>query len=92
VDLVLDVTDARCPWNARRWRLSGDADGATCEPSTERADVRIDTTALSAGYLGDPVLGGYLGTGRIGEERPGAVRQLATALGWTPGPWCPHHF
>jgi predicted acetyltransferase len=92
VDLVLDVTDARCPWNARRWRLSGDADGATCEPSTERADVRIDTTALAAGYLGDPVLGGYLGTGRIGDERPGAVRQLATALGWTPGPWCPHHF
>ena len=28
VDLVLEVTDARCPWNAGRWRLAGDEPGA----------------------------------------------------------------
>ena len=31
VDLVLEVTDTRCPWNAGRWRLSGDEAGATCD-------------------------------------------------------------
>jgi predicted acetyltransferase len=92
VDLVLDVTDARCPWNARRWRLAGDAGSASCEPTSDAADLRIDTTALAAGYLGDPVLGAYAGAGRVLEHRAGALGRLAAAMAWTPGPWCTHHF
>ncbi len=92
VDLVLEVTDSRCPWNAGRHRLAGDGSGATCEPTTDPPDLRIDTTVLAAAYLGDPVLGAYAGTGRVVEERPGALLRLATAMSWTPGPWCPHHF
>ena len=92
VDLVLEVSDARCPWNAGRWRLAGDESGASCEPSTDPAELRLDTTALAGAYLGDAVLGGYAAAGLIVEERPGALRRLATAMGWSPGPWCPHHF
>jgi predicted acetyltransferase len=92
VDLVLEVTDARCPWNAGRWRLAGDGTGATCTRSTDPADLRLDTTVLAAGYLGDPVLTGYAQAGRVAEESSGSLLRLATALGWTPGPWCPHHF
>ena len=92
IDLVLEVSDTRCPWNAGRWRLSGDEGGATCARSTDPADLRLDTTVLASGYLGDPVLTGFALAGRIAEQRPGATRRLATALGWTPSPWCPHHF
>jgi predicted acetyltransferase len=92
VDLVLEITDERCPWNAGRWRLAGDDTGATCAPTTDPADLRADTTVLAAAYLGDPVLGGYAGTGRLSELRPGALRRLAAAMGWSPNPWCPHHF
>jgi predicted acetyltransferase len=92
VDLVLEITDCGCPWNAGRWRLAGDESGATCAPTTDAADLRIDCTALAAAYLGDPVLSAYSGTGRVVEQRPGALRRLAAALGWTPSPWCPHHF
>ena len=92
VDLVLDITDTGCPWNAGRWRLAADESGATCAPTTDPADIRIDITALAAAYLGDPVLSEYSGTGRIVAQRPGAQRRLAAAMGWSPGPWCPHHF
>jgi predicted acetyltransferase len=30
VDVVLEVVDEFCPWNAGRWRLTGGPDGATC--------------------------------------------------------------
>jgi predicted acetyltransferase len=92
VDLVLEVTDTRCPWNAGRWRLAGDESGATCTRSRDPADLRLDTTALAGAYLGDPVLAGRAAAGLIDERRPGALRRLATSMGWSPGPWCPHHF
>lgn len=92
VDLVLEVTDARCPWNAGRWRLAGDERGAACTRSTDPPDVVLDTTALAAGYLGDPVLTAPAGAGRIEAARPSNLRRLAAALAWTPTPWCPHHF
>ena len=92
VDLVLEVLDTRCPWNTGRWRLAGDETGATCDRTATPADLRIDITALAGAYLGDPVLTGYAAAGLIDEGQPAALRRLATALGWTPEPWCPHHF
>jgi predicted acetyltransferase len=92
VDLVLDVTDARCPWNAGRWRLSGDDTGASCEPTSDAADVRVDTTTLASAYLGDGALAAYAVTGRASETTPGALRRLAAAMSWDPKPWCVHNF
>lgn len=92
VDLVLDVVDTRCPWNAGRWRLSGDETGATCEPTGDAADVRVDTTALASAYLGDGALAAYAVTGRASETTPGALRRLAAAMSWDPKPWCVHSF
>ena len=76
VDLVLEVTDARCPWNAGRWRLAGDESGATCTRSSDPAGLRLDTTALAGAYLGDPVRAGRAAAGLIDEQRPGALRRL----------------
>lgn len=92
VDLVLDVVDARCPWNAGRWRLSGDETGATCEPTSDPADVRLDTTALASAYLGDGALAAYAYIGRASETTRGALPRLAAAMSWDPKPWCCHNF
>ncbi len=36
VDVVLEVEDAFCPWNAGHWRLSGDARGRPANPPATR--------------------------------------------------------
>ncbi|MFK5647347.1 GNAT family N-acetyltransferase [Ornithinimicrobium sp. LYQ121] len=79
-DLVLDVTDDLCPWNAGRWRLTV-ADGrATCERTDEEADLCVPTAVLAAAYGGGrtvasqvPALGGS-------ERTPGAIRRLSRAM------------
>ena len=41
LDVVLDVADDVCPWNAGRWRLAAAPGGATCEPTTAPADLAL---------------------------------------------------
>ncbi|WP_328464176.1 GNAT family N-acetyltransferase [Streptomyces sp. NBC_00448] len=92
VDLVLDVTDAFCPWNAGRWRLTGDPKGATCERTTDPADLALDVKDLGAAYLGGPTLRAMSGAGLIQELRPGALPTACDAFHTTPAPWLPHGF
>ena len=100
-DLVLEVRDELLPVNAGRWRLTtGEAalDGgglsATCVAASaaDEADVVLDVTELGAAYLGGTTLRALAGAGLVTEGRPGAVRQLSTALSWDPAPWCPVNF
>jgi predicted acetyltransferase len=46
--IVLELTDAFCPWNAGRWRISG----KSTERTQEAPDLRADVTALASAYLG----------------------------------------
>ncbi|BBA97429.1 hypothetical protein RVR_3173 [Actinacidiphila reveromycinica] len=92
VDVVLDVADAFCPWNAGRWRLSGDASGATCERTTDPADIALDAKELAAAYLGGPTLGAMAGAALLHELRPGALPLTSAAFHTTPAPWLPHGF
>jgi predicted acetyltransferase len=100
-DLVLEVRDALLPGNAGRWRLTttgfaGDGGGlsATCGAASaaDEADVVLDVTELGAAYLGGTTVSALAGAGLVTEGRPGAVRQLSTALSWDPAPWCPVNF
>ncbi|WP_242659568.1 GNAT family N-acetyltransferase [Thermostaphylospora chromogena] len=86
VDLVFEVEDAYCPWNARCWRLSADGAGAVCEPSSAAADVTLPVSALGAAYLGGRPLVGMLRAGLIREHTRGAVARLSTAMSWEPRP------
>lgn len=80
-DLVVDVVDEVCPWNAGRWRLAVDADGAaTCTRTDEPADLTLPVAVLGAAYAGGrsvasqvPSLGGT-------EHTAGAVRRLSRAM------------
>jgi len=67
---------------------------ASCVPAgaAEQADVLLDVTELGAAYLGGTTIGALAGAGLVAEGRPGAVRELSTALAWDPAPWCPVNF
>jgi predicted acetyltransferase len=99
VDVVIEVRDRLIPANAGRWHLSaagvtaaGVSAAASCVPTTAAADVALDVAELGAAYLGGTTLGALAGAGLVTELRPGAVRQLSTALSWDPAPWCPVNF
>ncbi|MCW2504730.1 MAG: hypothetical protein JWO79_3014 [Actinomycetia bacterium] len=92
VDVVLDVTDEFCPWNTGRWRLSAGPDGATCDPTTDPADLALSALDLGAAYLGGTSLDTLSRTGSITELTPGALRATATAFQDPRTPFCPEIF
>jgi predicted acetyltransferase len=80
VDVVLGVEDELCPWNARRWRLSGGPDGATCSPTSDPADVTLDVRELGSVYVGGTSLVSLTAAGLAREDRAGAAAALSSAL------------
>jgi predicted acetyltransferase len=93
LDVVFDVTDELCGWNAGRWRLQADGDGAaTCEETSAAADLAVDVTHLAAAYLGGTSLAGLAAAGGIAEHRTGRLRAASTAFGWHRAPHCPQLF
>ncbi|MGY5119167.1 GNAT family N-acetyltransferase [Streptomyces sp. 900105755] len=92
VDVVLEVADAFCPWNAGRWRLTGDAKGASCERTTDAAELTLSVRELGAAYLGGVSLLSLARAGRVGELRPGALTEASVAFGSPVLPWLPHGF
>ncbi|MEW1750470.1 GNAT family N-acetyltransferase [Streptomyces angustmyceticus] len=92
VEVVLAVTDPFCPWNEGRWRLSGDAEGAVCEPTTAPADLALSVRELGSAYLGGFSLYALAAAGRVHELRPGALAAASRAFGSEVAPWLPHGF
>ncbi|MDX3107793.1 GNAT family N-acetyltransferase [Nonomuraea angiospora] len=88
VDVVIEVEDDVCPWNAGRWRLTADPTGAECKPVEDEPDVTLPVAALGSAYLGDGLLLESLQAGLLREHSSGSVRALATAMSWSPKPWC----
>lgn len=92
VDVVLEVADPFCPWNAGRFRLTGDPSGARCVCTTDEADLRLNVAALGAGYLGGTTLATLAAAGLVTEDRPGALAAASTALSAQRPPACPEIF
>jgi predicted acetyltransferase len=88
VDVVLDVADDVCPWNAGRWRLAADTGGATCERTEAPADLALSATELGAAYLGGASLTLLAAAGRVHERTPGALAAAGTAFKGAREPWC----
>jgi len=87
VRVVLEVSDAFCPWNEGRWLLEGSPDGARCTRTTAPPDVSLDTADLAATFLGGVGFGPLVRTGRIAERVTGAAARTHAALAWDPQPW-----
>ena len=92
VDVVLEVSDAVCPWNARRWRLAGDATGATCERSAAPADLALSACELGAAFLGGTTLAALTAAGRVEERTAGAAASASRAFKAEREPWCFEQF
>ncbi|WP_043676337.1 GNAT family N-acetyltransferase [Streptomyces xylophagus] len=92
VDVVFEVEDVFCPWNEGRWRLTGDAKGASCKRTEEPADLALSVRELGAAYLGGVSLASLAGAGRVRELRAGALAEVSPAFGSTVAPWLPHGF
>jgi predicted acetyltransferase len=87
-DVVLEVTDGFCPWNAGRYRLAGGA----CERTDAEPDLALEASVLGAAYLGGTTLSELAGAGRVAELRPGAVARASAAFQGDVAPWCPEVF
>ncbi|MBM7789482.1 GNAT family N-acetyltransferase [Tenggerimyces flavus] len=88
IDVVLEVADPFCPWNAGRWRLAGDATGATCERTTAPAELALDVRELGAAYLGRPSLAAAGLAGLVVEQKAGALAVASRAFVSEPLPIC----
>jgi predicted acetyltransferase len=92
IDLVLEVRDEFCPWNAGRWHLWGHPAGAFCDRTDRDPDIVLGIEELSAVYLGGTSLATLQAAGRVTEVSPGAVTLASTAFSWPVTPWCPDEF
>jgi predicted acetyltransferase len=93
LDVVLEVDDAFCPWNAGRYRLAAEPGGAaTCERTDAPADIACSAADLGAAFLGGTRLAALQAIGRVRELRPGAVARASLAFGGVREPWCPEVF
>ncbi len=90
LDVVLDVTDEVCPWNAGRWRLTSVGDDVRCTSTSDDADVALDVRELGAAFLGGTSLADRATAGFVREVTPGALARTSVAFGWSGrAPHCP---
>ena len=90
VSVVLDVRDD--VFGDGRYRLEGDATGASCEPTDDPADVGLGVEVLGAAYLGGAPLRPHQLAGRVEERTPGAVARLDQGLRTARAPWATTNF
>ncbi|MEJ8644360.1 GNAT family N-acetyltransferase [Streptomyces sp. MS1.HAVA.3] len=92
-DVVLEVEDAFCPWNAGRWRLVADGKGvARCTRTEEPADLELSVRELGSAYLGGITLTSLAAAGLVRELRAGALTEASRAFAGDVAPWLPHGF
>jgi predicted acetyltransferase len=84
-NVVLEVADAFCPWNAARYSLDG-------AKTLDDADLRLDVSDLGSVYLGGFTFGQLQRAGLVEEVRPGAVSRADSAFRPDRAPWCPEIF
>src|SRR6266516_4380750 len=83
-ELVLDVRDDFCPWNAGRWRVGRDV-----ARTDDAAELELDVADLASAYLGAFSFSYLAAADRVRELTDGAVAR-AYALFRTPRPpYCP---
>jgi len=87
-DVVIEVTDAFCPWNEGRYRVAGGG----CERTDAAPDLALSVDALAAAYLGGTTLLSLAEAGRVRELRAGAVARASAAFRGEVEPWCPEVF
>lgn len=86
--MVLEVLDPVFPRLGGTFRLRVRNGGATCEPTTDRPDLRLGIAELSCGYLGQLCFGAMARAGLLHQARAGRAREMDQLFSWDPPPWC----
>ncbi|MFD7991106.1 GNAT family N-acetyltransferase [Streptomyces mexicanus] len=89
--VVLEVVDP-AGLTGGRFRLQASADGGSCTPTAEGADLTLDVGELASLWLGDESAVRLAALGRVQEERAGAARMADALLRTSRRPWCPDLF
>ncbi|MBC9716641.1 GNAT family N-acetyltransferase [Streptomyces sp. TRM66268-LWL] len=89
--LVLQIEDP-AGYTGGRYRLEAGPQGATCEPTTESAELSMDVRELATLWLGDESAVRLADLGTVTEERPGAAAAADALLRTSRRPWCPDMF
>lgn len=91
-EVIFEVADAVCPWNAGRWALRWDGSSATCAQTSLPPSLQLGVAELGAAYLGGTTLAQLARAGRVRELRPGALAATSRAFRSDVAPWCPEIF
>jgi predicted acetyltransferase len=91
-DVVLEVADEVCPWNAGRYRLVWDGATAECEPASADADLELSAAELGAAHLGGTTLLSLARAGRVRAHDRAALWAASTGFRGALEPWCPEIF
>ena len=86
--VVVEITDAFCPWNAGRWRI-GDGGAKRTEAAP---DLQCDVTALGSVYLGGFTWSQLAAALRVEELTPRGLTRADALFHSAVAPWCPEIF
>jgi predicted acetyltransferase len=89
--LVLQVDDP-IDLAGGRFKLHASPQGATCQPTSESADLHLGISALSALSLGGVDPGVLATAGLVDEHTPGSLARAARLFTWSVTPWCSTFF
>lgn len=86
-EVVLEVRDDFCPWNAGRWRV-----GREVARTEDAADLELDVADLASVYLGGFSCSRLAAAERVRELRDGALARADALLRTERPPYCPEDF
>ena len=87
-EIVIELEDALCPWNAGRWLI----DGAGARRSTRGADLHCHVDALASAYLGGFSWRQIVASSRAFAKDEDAVLRADRVFERRAAPWCPEIF
>ena len=90
--LVLEVNDDLCPWNAGRFELEGSSEGGECRASNSSPDLLISVSNLASAYMGAVSFSTLARAGLVDERTPGALLRADCMFSVQYPPWTPCNF
>ncbi len=86
-EVVLDVQDEFCPWNAGCWRV-----GADVARTDDDAELELDVADLASVYLGAFTFSRLAAAERVRELKEGALARADDLFRTPRPPYCPEDF
>ena len=90
--LVLEIEDDLCPWNAGRFKLEASPDGGQCNATNSQPDLLINVSNLASAYMGAVSFSSLAKAGLVDEMTPGALLLADHMFAVQYPPWTPCNF